>query len=175
MFLQNRYCSLYTTNLIILLPFNELMPSPIDKFLPILFRDLTTFGGAIFYGLIVFLAFAFNQTTFAIDLIFGFVISLAIVVPIRLLYFKNRPQKQAYSNFLERIDAASFPSWHTARAVFMALTGIFYFNNLFLTVISSILALLVCYSRIYLQKHDWMDVLGGVTLAGVTYWIINLI
>ena len=146
-----------------------------DKYLSIFFRDLTTFGGAIFYAFIVLLAFAFNQTTLAIDLILGFIISLAIVVPIRLLYFKNRPKKQEYSNFLERIDAASFPSWHTARIVFMALTGIFYFNNPFLTIISSILAVLVCYSRIYLQKHDWRDVLGGFTLAGVTYWIINLI
>lgn len=149
------------------------MPSPIDKYISILFRDLTTFGGAIFYVLIVLIAFAFDQVILAVHLILGFVISLAIVVPIRLLYFKNRPQKQTYSNFLERIDAASFPSWHTARAVFMALTVIFYFNNTFLTVISSILALLVCYSRIYLQKHDWMDVLGGVMLAGVTYWLVS--
>src|SRR3989338_5448558 len=149
------------------------MPSSIHKYLDIFFRDLTTFGGALFYGLVVLLALAFQQTTLAVNLVLGFIISLAIVVPIRLLYFKNRPQKQEYSNFLERIDAASFPSWHTARIVFMALTGIFYFNNTFLTVISSILALSVCYSRIYLQKHDWMDVLGGIILAGVTYWIVN--
>ncbi len=149
------------------------MLSPIDKYLPILFRDLTTFGGAIFYGLLVLLAFAFQQKNLALDLVLGFFISLAILVPIRLLYFKNRPQKQEYHHFLERIDASSFPSWHTARIVFIALTAIFYFNNTLLTITTSILALLVLYSRIYLRKHDWIDILGGIVLAGVTYWVAS--
>src|SRR3989338_6517453 len=99
------------------------------KYLDILFRDLTTFGGAIFFGLIVLLALAFHQETLAIDLIFGFIISLIILIPIRLLYFRNRPQKQTYSNIFERIDASSFPSWHTARIVFIAITATFYFQN----------------------------------------------
>ena len=122
------------------------------KYLNILFRDLTTFGGTIFYAFIVLLAFAFNQISLAIDSILGFMISLIILVPIRLLYFKNRPLKQSYSNILERIDASSFPSWHTARIVFLAMTGIFYVKNTLLTIISITLASLVCYSRIYLKK-----------------------
>ena len=144
------------------------------KYLNILFRDLTTFGGAIFYALMVLLALAFDQTTLALDLILGFMISLIILIPIRLLYFKNRPQKQTYSNFLERIDASSFPSWHTARIVLLALGAIFYFQNIFVSSISIVLAVLVGYSRIYLRKHDWMDLLGGIILAGVTYWIVAL-
>ena len=143
------------------------------KYLPILFRDITTFGGAFFYGLIVLLAFAFNQTSLAVNLILGFVISLIILVPIRLLYFRNRPQKQTYSNLLERIDASSFPSWHTTRIVFLAITAVFYFQNIILSSVSIALALLVCYSRIYLKKHDWIDLLGGIVLAGVTYWIVT--
>jgi len=145
------------------------------KYLDILFRDLTTFGGALFYALIVLLAFAFNQTALAVDLILGFLISLIILVPIRLFYFRDRPQKQTYSNFLERIDASSFPSWHTARIVLLAITAIFYFNNMLVNIISVVLAVLVGYSRIYLKKHDWMDLLGGIILAGVTYWMVTLI
>src|SRR3989338_5966999 len=145
------------------------------KYLDILFRDLTTFGGALFYTFIVLLAFAFNQTALAVDLILGFMISLIILVPIRLFYFRERPQKQTYSNFLERIDASSFPSWHTARIVFVAITAIFYFNNMLVNIISVVLAVLVGYSRIYLKKHDWMDLLGGIILAGVTYWMVTLI
>ena len=145
------------------------------KYLDILFRDLTTFGGALFYALIVLLAFAFNQTALAVDLILGFLISLIILVPIRLFYFRDRPQKQTYSNFLERIDASSFPSWHTARIVLLAITAIFYFNNMLVNIISVVLAVLVGYSRIYLKKHDWMDLLGGLILAGVTYGIVTLI
>ena len=145
------------------------------KYLDILFRDLTTFGGALFYALIVLLAFAFNQTAFAVYFILGFLISLIILVPIRLFYFRDRPQKQTYSNFLERIDASSFPSWHTARIVLLAITAIFYFNNMLVNIISVVLAVLVGYSRIYLKKHDWMDLLGGIILAGVTYWMVTLI
>ena len=145
------------------------------KYLDILFRDLTTFGGAIFYALIVLLAFAFNQDTLAVNLMLGFVISLIILIPIRLLYFKNRPQKQTYSNFLERIDASSFPSWHTARIVFLAIAGIIYLKNTLLTIISIVLAILVCYSRIYLKKHDWIDLLGGIILGVLTFYLISLI
>lgn len=144
-----------------------------QKYIDILFRDLTTFGSAIFYTLIVLLSFAFHQTALAMHLILGFVISFIILIPIRLLYFRNRPQKETHSNFLEYIDASSFPSWHTASIVFLAITGIFYFKNTLLTIISILLALLVCYSRLYLKKHDWIDVLGGVVLAGVTYWIVT--
>ncbi len=144
------------------------------KYLDILFRDITAFGGAFFYALIVMLALAFNHATFAIDLILGFLFSLLILVPIRLLYFRNRPRKQNYSNFFERIDASSFPSWHTARIMFLAITAIFYFQNTFLSIILVILAVLVCYSRIYLRKHDWVDLLGGIVLAAVTYWIVIL-
>lgn len=148
---------------------------PWQKYTDILFRDITTFGGAIFYFLIILLAFAFNQTELAINLILGFIISLLILVPIRLLYFRNRPQKQTYSNFLERIDASSFPSWHTTRIVFLAIMGITFFNNTLITIISIALAILVCYSRLYLRKHDWIDLMGGIMLAGVTYVIITLI
>ena len=146
-----------------------------QKYLDIFFRDLTTFGGATFYAVIVLLALAFNQTTLAVNLILGLIISLIILVPIRLFYFRDRPQKQTYSNFLERIDASSFPSWHTARIVLLAITAIFYFNNMLVNIISVVLAVLVGYSRIYLKKHDWMDLLGGLILAGVTYGIVTLI
>ncbi len=146
-----------------------------QKYLSIFFRDLTTFGGALFYAFIILLGLAFHQTTLAVDLALGFVIGFILLIPLRLLYFKNRPQKETYSNLIERLDASSFPSWHTARIVFFAITGIIYFKNTFLTIISITLVILVGYSRIYLKKHDWIDVLGGIVLAGVTYGIVTVI
>ncbi len=146
-----------------------------ENYFPIFFRDLTTFGGAIFYALIVLPALAFHQTDLAVDLILEFIVSLVILIPIRLFYFKRRPEKQTYSNFLERIDAASFPSWHSARIVLLAITGIVYFKNASITIISIALAILVCYSRIYLKKHDWIDVIGGIGLALLTFYLVSLI
>lgn len=140
-----------------------------------MFRDITTFGGAPFYFLITALFYLFNQTTVAIDLLIGFFFSLLVVIIIRTFYFKDRPQKHEHVTYIQKLDASSFPSWHTTRIVFMAILFIQFFNNTLLTVLFTITALVTTYSRIYLKKHDWTDLLGGIALAFLTYWIVLLI
>jgi len=132
------------------------------------FRDVTAFGGFIFYGFVLLLSLG-NLGLF-IRLLIGLAVMVAVVVLIRSFYFKQRPKKQSYSNFLERIDAASFPSLHTARAVFLAL--VFSPAN---AILVSVMAVLVAYSRIYLKKHDWIDVLFGGLLGWGVYWVVGLI
>ena len=140
------------------------------------FRDITTFGGAIFYILLVFSLFLLNQKEIVYILSGGFMITLIITIIIRLLYFRPRPKKQGYHNIVERIDASSFPSLHTARMVFLAGVGIQSFRNTITTISLIVFALSVLYSRIHLKKHDWIDVLGGIvvgvgTYFGVLYWV----
>ena len=144
--------------------------------LDIAFRDITTFGGAIFYGGVVLFSFILGQQMLARQLLLGFVFTLCITIIIRLLYFRNRPQKQEFHNLLERIDAASFPSLHTSRVVFLTGMGISSFQNSFITLFLIVFAALVIYSRIYLQKHDWIDVIGGIVVGMGTYWgIVHLL
>jgi len=135
------------------------------------FRDVTTFGGALFYVLLVIAAGLFRADALFWRLVWGFLITMVVVVGIRMVYFKDRPAKQKYHNFLERLDASSFPSWHMARAIFLALLfGVeqpWLIQGFFLLV-----ALGVGYSRIYLRKHDYWDVLAGLILGVVAGWLM---
>ena len=109
-----------------------------------------------------------------VPLIAGSILTAGIVILIRIFYFKNRPKKETHTNFWERVDASSFPSLHTARIVFLALLFSTYFDNLHLTILCTITAALVSYSRIYLQKHDWIDVFAGVVVGAATYFVMAI-
>jgi len=134
-------------------------------------RDLTSLGGAGFFILLIIFSLILRQIELAIKLSFGFLFSFIIVALIRTCYFKDRPKKKDYTNFIERIDASSFPSLHTGRAVFLA--GIFmgFFKQNYFSTFLVIIAILIAYSRIHLKKHDWWDILGGVVLGLVTLWV----
>ena len=141
------------------------------KFIVDFWRDMTTLGGAAFYSVIMLTVLVLNQIPLFFKLLFGFLFTGAVVVIIRKIYFKNRPVKQEYHNQLEKIDAASFPSWHAARITFLALIFTTFFMSSTLSIIFILITLITIYSRIYLRKHDWMDVLGGFALGLITFGI----
>lgn len=140
------------------------------KHLGIIFRDLTALGSFAFYGLLLVLVLAFKEGQLLIMLFAGLLLIMALAVGIRLAYFKNRPRKEKYSTLLERIDASSFPSIHTARIFFVAFILSHFFADRLLTIFFLCLAGLVSYSRIYLKKHYWLDLLGGLFLAMLVFW-----
>lgn len=142
----------------------------------IFFRDVTSLGGALFYGILVFFTLLVQEYSLSLNLIVGFLITFVVTVIIRKFYFKNRPSKEDYSNFVERIDASSFPSLHSSRVTFLTLLMSAYFNFEWkITTFFVILALLIAYSRIFLKKHDKWDLLGGAILGILTFGIITLI
>ena len=145
------------------------MNKAIQKQIHEFFRDVTAMGGFAASLLIILL---FLTSPLLVPLIIGSVLTAAFVILIRLFYFKSRPKKEDYSNFLEKIDASAFPSLHAARIVFMAILFSGHFANLYLTILFTLTAALVSYSRIYLQKHDWVDVAGGVVVGVATYFLV---
>ncbi len=118
------------------------------------------------------LTLLFISSSLLIPLIAGSIITAGIVVLIRIFYFKDRPRKETHSNFIERIDASSFPSLHSARIVFLAMLFSVHFANQYVTILCTAVAALVSYSRIYLKKHDWIDVLGGAVVGVATYFLV---
>ncbi len=139
------------------------------------FRDLTALGGTVFYLLVLISTLLLDEKTVALKLIGGFLFSFLVVVLIRLFYFKNRPQKEKYHTFPERIEASSFPSWHTARALFLALLFGSVGQSVGIALFLIVLAVLVMYSRIFLKKHDGIDVLGGIVLGIITFGMTTLL
>ncbi len=136
-----------------------------------LWKDVTALGGTFFFFIVLAFLISLEYTTVFFQLLLGFLFSGVVITLARLIYFKPRPKPTEYTNFIERIDASSFPSWHAARIVFLSLTLHTFFQNRFISLILTIITLLVCYSRIRLQKHDWIDIGAGVLLGVLTYWL----
>jgi undecaprenyl-diphosphatase len=147
------------------------MINKFQKFIPQLFRDLTSLGSLVFFAWILLFVLAMKEFSLFLQLVFGTVFTLIMVVFIRMVYFKNRPNKQNHSNFIERMDASSFPSLHSARIVFLAITLASFFKTEYVTIFFTIFAVLVMYSRYYLRKHDLWDILGGILLGLLTFWL----
>jgi len=126
--------------------------------------DITRFGSLVFYTFLLLVVLAFQEVQLFVQLLFGFIVTFLCVVIIRMVYFKNRPRKQGHTNFIERIDASSFPSLHAARIIFLFVVFAYMFTDVYVTFFLGIFTLLVMYSRIHLKKHDWKDLCGGLFL-----------
>lgn len=137
------------------------------------FRDLTVFGSLWFY---IFIALVFLiQKNYGVlkKLMAGFVLIYIIVVAIRSFYFKNRPKKYSYNSYLEKLDAASFPSLHSSRAVYLSMILMNFFNNTIFSAFIAILVVIASYSRIYLKKHDLKDVSAGFAVGILAYFVVD--
>jgi membrane-associated phospholipid phosphatase len=140
----------------------------IKRLLDEVFRDLTSLGGGVFYGLVLLSCLVSFNISLFIDLLVGGVLSFLVVILIRSFYFKNRPNKEKHNGYVSKIVASSFPSLHSARAVFLGLVFYSYLSSYLLSVFVLVMSLVVVYSRMYLKKHDIVDVIGGIVLGLVT-------
>lgn len=135
-------------------------------------RDFTAFGDPFILFILSVLILGIN-----IDLIYiliGLIIIELICRGIRIFYHRDRPRKEVYKNFLERLDASGFPSIHSARScfVFLVLYSLTSFPvNLIFILLFSIVGL----TRILLKKHYLIDVLFGFVIGGLMFLIWWLI
>jgi membrane-associated phospholipid phosphatase len=133
------------------------------------FEEITFLGGIAFYLFVIILFIISQEYVLSLRLFLALIIIYFMAFVIRLFYFKDRPEKVTYTNFLERIDASSFPSIHAARLTYLFLFILFsspFFIQPIVKIIIGAVFLLAVYSRIYLSKHDIVDVLAGVILGG---------
>jgi len=145
-----------------------------EKIIKKFFEEISFFGGISFYLFLIILFFIMGWVNYSLRFLFALIIIYFITFLIRLIYFKPRPEKEGYGNFLEKIDASSFPSVHAARATFLCFFGVIISNNVKISLLIYVLFFLVLYSRIYLRKHYLTDVIGGVLLglfSLVSFWI----
>lgn len=138
----------------------------------VIFRDISALGSAFFFWLVVLLLFSLRFLREAFFLALFFVLAYMLVALIRILYFKERPEKESYRNLFEKIDASSFPSVHAARAAFLALTlHTLFGRSLLFSLLVFFVAFLVCISRLVLHKHDLVDVTVGA-LLGILFFLV---
>lgn len=135
-------------------------------------RDFTAFGSFVFLLiLILILTTSFSE---AIFLYFGLVLLELLCAAIKVIGFKHRPIQESYSNLIEKINASSFPSNHTARAAFVnSYFFIKYIGDL-KGVIFLFIILIVALTRIWLKRHYVIDVITGF-LVGISFYILYTI
>jgi len=136
------------------------------------FRDFSALGSLWLYLLAVLIFFMFRNYMLLNKLAIGLVLMQSAVIIIRTFYFKERPNKYPYKSYIERIDASSFPSLHSARITFLAIAFMNYYNEMIFSILLAALAVIVMYSRIYLKKHDLKDVLAGAILGAIVYFAV---
>ncbi|MBI2102567.1 phosphatase PAP2 family protein [Candidatus Woesearchaeota archaeon] len=146
-----------------------------EKYLDVFFRDITSLGSFAFHFFLILFIAALGQLTLVWQLLFSFFFTLIATTIIRMFYFKDRPHKQTHANFIEKIDAASFPSLHTARTVAMVMIVLNAVQKNAVTIFLVGFSALIIYSRVYLKKHDWEDVAGGIILGVVTFFLALLV
>jgi membrane-associated phospholipid phosphatase len=147
------------------------MTKIIKNITDIFFKQITDFGGMFFYLLVLGACLFLNELKLFFNLFLSLFFVMSLSISIKWFYFKDRPKKQKATNLFERLDASSFPSVHSMRVLSVAFWLSFFFNNILFTIYSSAVAAIVMYSRIYLKKHYFIDILGGVIFS----LIINLL
>jgi len=93
---------------------------------------------------------------------------------VKYFFFKPRPKPMSYSNWYKKILASSFPSLHSARTFGLFLFSYFY-TNLYVAFGFLLFWALISYSRVYLKKHFWIDICGGIVFSVVIFTFIYLV
>jgi membrane-associated phospholipid phosphatase len=133
-------------------------------------------GSTPFYFVVLFAVWAISGKT-AFQLLISFAGLMAVCYSVKLVYRKPRPdaeERPAGKSWFGWLDAASFPSVHSARAAALAVC-----IGAMLTTIPSFflgLAFIFCVglSRIKLRRHFLTDVIGGaVTGAAIAVSVIK--
>ncbi|MBW2998345.1 phosphatase PAP2 family protein [Candidatus Woesearchaeota archaeon] len=139
-------------------------------------NQITSFGGVFFYMFLVAFFFVLDYQELSKKLLISLIIAYLITATIRIFYFKNRPKRQRYKNILEKIDASSFPSMHSMRSAIYIILIPHYLNNLFVLILFSLLAIMICISRYVIKKHYANDIIAGfvmgliIGLIGIVYF-----
>jgi len=135
--------------------------------LRMLFRIIGLFGTPLFFIPALIYLLSINKAL-AIAVIYAIALTQIVCTTIKYIYPKKRPVPMPDKTLIQKYLAGSFPSIHTARITAFLIPFIqIYTNKAF--ILAALLAIsLVGYSRIYLKKHYFIDVIGGFAIGAVT-------
>ena len=135
------------------------------------FKDISSFGGLplYFFVSLLFLALGFKEIFYR--LVIALFLLYIVFFVVRSIYFKERPKKLKYKNWLEKIDANSFPSAHALRATVLGLIMISFFSSVYVNFLILFIIFLEGFMRVKLKQHFWSDVIFG-WIFGVLIWFL---
>ncbi len=131
---------------------------------------LSDYGREVVWGLLVvgmFLLGSKRTKILAMELAILFIVGIVIGDPAKILVDRTRPYITDPSIIL-RVGAetdASYPSGHALIVSIGAAFCLTRFHKRIVSVLLTLEAALVCYSRIYVGVHYPLDVVGGILLG----------
>jgi undecaprenyl-diphosphatase len=125
----------------------------------------------VFYLFIWYAPFLFSN----ISTIFLF--GVIIIAPLKKSFERERPFETLKDiNVLERKPTSrSFPSWHAYNIISQGLLFAYLLNSIAITVIVFIFAVIVCFSRIQLGVHYFSDVIFGLFIGIIGFFLAVII
>ncbi len=144
---------------------------PLDEVM----RDTTALGGLAVYVFVAVLFLVLGNVMLFTQLVVGLVLCYGLIAPLRMIFFRVRPDKQKFSGVFTKIDAGSFPSMHSARATVLAIILAQFFTQPVVRGLLVVSVLGVLVTRILLKRHYLSDTIGGVVIGAVIGWLTLLI
>lgn len=135
-------------------------------------RDFTSLANPLILVFVPFAVLGPSKTYYV--LLAALLLNEIVGSLIKVIFPKKRPTGQTYKNWLEKIDAGSFPSLHTSRVTLVYLTLFAATPFLILKVLFIVVIALVGISRVFLKKHYPIDVLGGLICGVFIFWLSTL-
>ncbi len=130
-----------------------------------LIEDISALGALPFFLIVMLVLYLIGQKTFALQLLIGIFLAHAITYFIRLVYYKDRPQPKKHNSLIEKIDASSFPSLHSVRAMVLFVIGSFNLKSVVAVIILFFYMICIFFSRYYLKKHYTVDIFVGAIIG----------
>src|SRR3989344_8207253 len=127
-------------------------------------RDISAMGGVFFTTLIPLFVLLLGELALFYELVVGLFVVYIVNIGIRQFYFKDRPKKEVYVGWVQRIYASTFPSMHAMRVWFLVTVFGIYFADTILAGIFLVVCGPVSYSHHGLVKHYYVDVIAGAVL-----------
>lgn len=140
---------------------------PLDEVM----RDTTALGGIALYGFIALFFLLLGSAEVFVQLAIGIVLLYAVISPLRLLFFRIRPDHSAYAGLFTKIDAGSFPSMHSARSTLLAIVLGTVFNSALAWALLALAVVAVISTRVMLKRHYVTDILGGIVVGVLVGWL----